>query len=89
MRSIVLTLSLAMALPMIPTVAAADSHSCNQLRQTVFNRAPSISRDLPFGALTCDGISAIHLLLIRRNTYTPFDMNQRIEAIFRGEGLIR
>ncbi len=89
MRSLILTLSLAMALPMIPSIASADSHSCNQLRQTIFNQAPATTRNLPYGALTCAGVSEIHLLIIRRSTYSSTQLESRIEAVFRGEGLIR
>ena len=89
MRSLILTLSLAMALPMIPSVASATSHSCNQLRQTIFNQSPATIRNLPYGALTCAAVSEIHLLIIRRSSYSVGQLEDRIEAVFRGEGLIR
>lgn len=89
MRSLILTLSLAVALPLIPSMATADSHSCDQLRQTVFNRAPARAHNLPYGALQCSAISELHLLLIRRGSYSDFELTQQIEALFRREGLIR
>ncbi len=89
MRSLILTLALSVALPMVPSMASATSHSCNQLRQTIFNTAPAQTRNLPYGALTCAGVSEIHLLLIRRGNYSVGTLEARIEAVFRGEGLIR
>jgi len=89
MRSIVLTLSLALALPLIPTTADATGHSCNQLRQTIFNQAPITTRNLPYAALTCAAVSEIHLLIARRGSYSESQLASRIEAVFRGEGLIR
>lgn len=90
MRSTILTLSLALALPLLPAAAHADAHSnCNQLRQNVFNTVPLMSRDLPFGALDCAAIGEIHLLVTQGGHYSDFQKNQRIEAVFRREGLIR
>jgi hypothetical protein len=89
MRSLLLGLSLAAALPMIPSMAAADGHSCNQLRQTVFNRAPLTTRNLPYAALDCHGISQIYALITLRNTNTHGRLENRIEAVFRRSGLIR
>ena len=70
-----------------PFAAPADSHSCDQLRLSVENRVPAISRDLPYAALDCAGISELHLLLLRFDG-TQFQLNQRIEALFRRYGLI-
>lgn len=89
MRSLILTLSLALALPMIPSVASATAHSCNQLRQTIYNQAPITTRNLPYGYLTCAAVSEIHLLIVRRSSYSSSQLESRIEAVFRGEGLIR
>ncbi|ABD53474.1 hypothetical protein [Jannaschia sp. CCS1] len=89
MRSLILILSLALALPMVPTMASADAHSCNQLRQGVVNRAPTNARNLPYAALRCSAISELHLLLNRANSYSNSYLTQRIEAVFRREGLIR
>lgn len=89
MRTLVLALSLALALPLVPSAASADGHSCNQLRQTVINAAPAMSRNLPFGSLRCAAVSRLHLLLSLRRADSAFQMNQRIEAVFRREGLIR
>lgn len=65
----------------------ADSHTCDQLRLSVENRVPAMSRDLPYAALDCAGISELHLLLMRFDG-TAFTLNQRIEALFRRYGLI-
>jgi hypothetical protein len=46
-----------------------------------------MSRDLPYDALDCAGISELHLLLVRFHG-TTFTLNQRIEAIFRRYGLV-
>lgn len=89
MRSLILTLTLALALPLIPTMASADSHSCNQLRQNVYNRVPLQTRNYPYGALSCAAVSELHLLLIRSNSYSNSYLTQRVEAVFRREGLIR
>ena len=89
MRNLILTLSLALTLPMIPTLASAQTDNCAQLRQTIVNTGPIQARNLPYGALTCDGVSEIHLLIIRRNSYSNAELVSRIEAVFRGEGLIR
>lgn len=89
MRPLILTLSLALALPMMPTMAVADSHSCTQLRQSVVNRVPLTSRNLPYDALACSAISELHLLLNRRGSYSNSYLTQQIEALFRREGLIR
>lgn len=89
MRSLILTLSLALAVPMMPTMATADGHSCNQLRQGVLNRVPLTTRNLPYHALDCAAISELHLLLSRSGTYTSNYLSQQIEALFRREGLIR
>jgi hypothetical protein len=91
MRTLILTLSLALALPMIPVMAQAGSHSdtCSQLRQSVVNRVPPVSRNLPYGALDCSAISELHLLLNRGSSYTNSYLSERIEAVFRREGLIR
>jgi len=90
MRSAILTLSLALALPLIPVAAHADAHdTCNQLRNTVYNSIPVMSRDLPFAALDCAAIDEIHLLVTSGVRYSDFQKNQRIEAVFRREGLIR
>ncbi len=70
-----------------PFAASTDSHSCDQLRLSVENRVPAISRDLPYAALDCAGISELHLLLLRFDG-TQFQLNQRIEALFRRYGLI-
>jgi hypothetical protein len=69
-------------------VAQADAHSCTQLRSSVSNAVPGISRNLPYDALDCAAISEIYLLTTTRRNLTQYSMNQRIEAIFRREGLI-
>ena len=89
MRSLILTLALSVALPMVPTMAAADGHSCNQLRSSVSNRAPLQTRNYPYHALTCAAISELHLLLIRSSSYSNSYLSERIEAVFRREGLVR
>ncbi len=89
MRSIILTLTLALALPLIPTTADATAHSCNQLRQTVFNQAPPTTRNLPYGALNCHGVSQIHLLLTTSGHRNQSFLIARIEAVFRNQGVIR
>lgn len=89
MRSLILTLSLAMALPMIPSMASAENHSCNQLRQGVINGVPLTVRNLPYAALPCSAISELHLLIVRRSSYSNSYLSDRIEAVFRREGLIR
>lgn len=66
----------------------ADGHSCNQLRQSVQNRVPLQIRNLPYAALDCGAISEIHFLTSNRSYSTGF-LQQRIEAVFRREGLIR
>lgn len=67
--------------------ALADSHTCDQLRATTEGRVPAISRDLPYDALDCAGISEVFLLT---NGFdgTRLDLNRRIEAVFRRYGLI-
>ena len=69
------------------TLALADSHSCDQLRLTTEQRVPGISRDLPYDALDCAGISEVFLLT---NGFdgTVLELNRRIEAVFRRYGLI-
>jgi hypothetical protein len=67
--------------------ALADSHTCGQLRLSVEDRVPAMSRDLPYAALDCAGISELHLLLVRFDG-SAFTLNQRIEAIFRRYGLL-
>ncbi len=89
MRSIILTLTLALALPLIPTTADATAHSCNQLRQTIFNQAPPNTRTLPYGALNCHGVSQIHLILVTNNHQNQGRLTAQIEAVFRSQGLIR
>ena len=87
MRSIFFTLSLAMAVPAFSTTAAlADNHSCSQLRQTVINTSPATSRNRPWAALSCNGVSEIHLLLLTRHNNR---VGAQIDATFRREGLIR
>lgn len=76
-----------LALCLLPMSAAADNHTCGQLRLSVENRVPAISRDLPYAALDCAGISELHLLLVRFDG-TAFNLNQRIEALFRRYGLV-
>lgn len=88
MRSLILTLSLAVALPMIPTIASADNHSCNQLRNTVVNAVPLQIRDLPYHALPCTVVSEVYLLTTIRS-YSHGFLSERIEAVFRREGLVR
>lgn len=89
MRSILFTLALAMAIPVVSSGAAlADGHSCNQLRNTVRNAVPSTTRHLPYNALNCAGISEIFLLISNQSHSTRF-VTQRIEAVFRRENLIR
>lgn len=88
MRSILFVLSLAMAVPALSTTAAlADGHSCNQLRQTVINRVPATLHNLPYAALPCSAISELHLLLITRGHDS--NLSDRVEAVFRREGLIQ
>ena len=78
---------LAVATVLQPTGAVADTHTCDQLRLSVEDRVPAISRDLPYDALDCAGISELHLLLLRFDG-TAFLLNQRIEALFRRYGLV-
>ncbi|MEJ6390933.1 hypothetical protein [Gymnodinialimonas ulvae] len=89
MRKIALGLSLAMALPMIPAMATANTNGCHQLRLTVENRAPLTLRNLPYDALSCGGISQIYSLIVLRSTNTHGRLEDRIEAVFRRQGLIR
>ena len=89
MRSLILILSLAIAVPMMPTMASASGHSCNQLRQSVITRVPVTSRNLPYTALPCSSISELHLLLSRASSYSNSYLTQRIAAVFRRAGLIR
>ncbi len=80
-------LAIGAALCLLPISAGADRHSCEQLRLLVESRLPAISRDLPYDALDCDGISEVYLLLVRYDG-TLLMLDQRIEAIFRRYGLI-
>jgi|GEM_PF-3440893 len=80
-------LAIGAALCLTPASAVADRHSCDQLRLLVDSRLPAISRDLPYDALDCDGISEVYLLLVRYDGTLPM-LDQRIEAIFRRHGLI-
>jgi hypothetical protein len=80
-----LCIAVAAALP--PTQVLADKHTCDQLRLSVEGRVPAMSRDLPYAALDCAGISELHLLLVRFDG-TAFLLNQRIEALFRRYGLV-
>lgn len=90
MRRLLAPLALIAAVPMVPTMAAADSHSCAQLRQTLINQAPITTRNLPYGALSCTAVSHLHLLVVRGISNTSAGrLEDRIEAIFRREGLIR
>jgi hypothetical protein len=75
------------ALCLVATAAQADRHTCDQLRLSVVDRVPAMSRELPYDALDCAGISELHLLLVRFHGPT-FTLNQRIEAIFRRYGLV-
>lgn len=86
MRSILFALSIAVAIPAMSTTAAmADGHSCNQLRQSVVNRVPATLHNRPWAQLSCAGISELHILLITSNNH----ISQRVDAVFRREGLIR
>lgn len=87
MRSLILPLTLALALPMAPSIGAADSHNCTQLRQSVINAAPVAARELPYGLLQCSAISELHLLLSSHRSRSPSYLIQRIEAVFRREGV--
>ncbi len=89
MRSAIFTLSLALALPLFPVAALADGHACDQLRNLVRNNVPAVSRDLPYDTLDCAAISELHLLTTANQHLSSFLLNQRIEALFRREGLIR
>lgn len=89
MRAAILSLTLALALPLIPVAANADGHACDQLRNLVRNNVPPISRNLPYDSLDCAAISEIHLLATANQHLSSFRLNQRIEAVFRREGLIR
>ena len=90
MRSLLMTLILATSLPMMPTVASAQSHGCSQLRQTVINRAPLTTRNLPYDALSCRSISLAYALVVRPSSNGSVGrLEDRIEAIFRREGLLR
>lgn len=89
MRPILFALSLAMAVPALSTTAAmADSHSCNQLRLSVNNAVPPRIRNLPYHALDCGVIAEIFLLTSNRS-YSRSFLSERIEAVFRREGLVR
>ncbi len=85
MRRILLLLGLAAAA--VPAPLAADRHDCDQLRALVDSRLPAVSRELPYDLLDCHGISEIYLLLVRFDG-TIFELNQRIEAVFRRYGLV-
>ena len=88
MRFILFTLTLAMAVPALSTTAAmADQHNCSQLRQTVLNRVPATLHNRPWGALSCAGISELHLLLITSHNHN--NIADRVDAVFRRENLIR
>jgi hypothetical protein len=65
-----------------PTATPAISFACPSK-----DRVPAMSRDLPYAALDCAGISELHLLLVRFDG-TAFQLNQRIEALFRRYGLL-
>jgi hypothetical protein len=80
-------LALGAALCLLPVTGAAEQHTCDQLRRSVESQLPAISRDLPYEALDCAGISEVYLLLMRFDG-TAFMLNQRIESIFRRYGLI-
>lgn len=72
----------------LPAPLAAEGHECRQLRALVDGRLPAISRDLPYDLLDCHGVSEVYLLLVRFDG-TVFELNQRIEAIFRRHSLVR
>ena len=82
-------LALAFALPLTATSASATAHDCAQLRQTIFNLAPPTTHDLPYAALTCAGVSQIHLILLTAGSQGQSRLALSIEAVFRREGLIR
>ncbi|WP_461429378.1 hypothetical protein [Gymnodinialimonas sp.] len=84
-----MTLSLALTLPMMATTASADGHSCTQLRQGVINNVPVTVRNLPYHALDCAAVGELHLLISRSHDYSRSYLTQRIEAVFRREGLIQ
>jgi hypothetical protein len=86
MRHLLLALGLSIAL--LPQPAAADKHTCGQLRGNVDAMIPAMSRDLPYEQLDCAGISELYLLLVQFDG-PDFTLNQRIEAVFRRYGLIR
>lgn len=89
MRFAILSLSLALAMPLIPGTANADAHSCSQLRQGVLNSVPLRSRNLPYALLDCGAIGEIHLLVTTNRHIGEYQINQRIEAVFRREGIIQ
>jgi uncharacterized membrane protein YeiH len=88
MRTILFALSLAVAAPVMTTTAAmADGHNCGQLRQTVLNRVPATLHNRPWAALSCAGVSELHILLI--TSQNNHRISQQVDAVFRREGLIR
>lgn len=89
MRAIILSVALALTMPLVPSTAAADGHNCAQLRSTVLNNVPLTTRSLPYASLSCAAISELHLFLTSNSHRSSSYTSQRIEAVFRREGLIR
>ncbi|QBY02324.1 hypothetical protein E2K80_17570 [Rhodophyticola sp. CCM32] len=90
--ALALIAALALALPIsVPAAQAQGAHECSgQLIRSVEARLPRLNHDIPVQALSCAGIVQIYFLLdqsnrgeIQRNY-----LRQRINAVFRREGLI-
>lgn len=89
MRSLILTLSLALALPLMPTMASANSHNCPQLRLNVVNAVPPTLRNLPYDSLRCSAIGQLHLIVTSNRQSASNRMSRDIRQVFRRNGLIR
>ncbi|MDG4650321.1 hypothetical protein P6F26_17885 [Roseibacterium sp. SDUM158017] len=82
-----LAAALGLAAISMPQAAAADRHTCNQLRISVERSVPPSVRNLPYDQLDCAGISEVYLLLMRIE-YDTMREAMQIEAVFRRYGLV-
>ena len=89
MRKAIFIIALGLTAPMMAaTTASATAHDCQQLRNTVRNSVPGDVRNLPYHAINCNVVGEIHLLATA-NGHRHSWLSDRIEAIFRREGLLR
>ncbi len=66
-----------------------DFTCSSQLRISVINGMPPGTRDLDPNQLSCLGLSQVYFLQTSFRPSRDYELRQRIEAVFRREGLTR